>query len=80
MYFRQNLQGIEEGGAINGEAGEALPSNKDRKEEALKGRFKVGMKVRAWILQGLKVITDTNVSEEVNVHKNKGYEYHKGWS
>jgi hypothetical protein len=46
MYFRKNLQGIEEGGAINGEAGEALSSNRDRKEEALKGRFKVSMKVR----------------------------------
>jgi hypothetical protein len=43
MYFRQNLQGIEEGGAINGEVGEALLSNRDRKEEALKGRFKVGV-------------------------------------
>jgi hypothetical protein len=40
VYFRQNLQGVKEGGAINGEVGEALPSNRDRKEEALKGRFK----------------------------------------
>ncbi len=38
--FRQNLQGVKEGGAINGEVGEALPSNRDRKEEAVKGRFK----------------------------------------
>jgi hypothetical protein len=46
MYFRQNLQGVEEGGAINGEVGEALLSNGDGKEEALKGRFKVSMNVR----------------------------------
>jgi hypothetical protein len=46
MYFRQNLQGVEEGGAINGEVGEALPSNRDGKEETLKGRFKVSMRVR----------------------------------
>jgi hypothetical protein len=46
MYFRQNLQGVEEGGAINGEVGEALSSNRDGKEEALKGRFKGSMKVR----------------------------------
>jgi hypothetical protein len=32
MYFRQNLQGVEEGGVINGEVGEALLSNKDGKE------------------------------------------------
>jgi hypothetical protein len=25
------------------------------------------------------VITDKNVREEVNGHKNKGYKYHKGW-
>jgi hypothetical protein len=46
MYFRKNLQGVEEGGAINGEEGEALSSNRDEKKEALKGRFKVSMKVR----------------------------------
>jgi hypothetical protein len=45
MYFRQNLQGVEEGEAINGEVGEASSSNRDGKEEALKGRFKVSMKV-----------------------------------
>jgi hypothetical protein len=38
--------------AINGEAGEALPSNRDRKEETLKGMFKVSMKVRVRILRG----------------------------
>jgi hypothetical protein len=27
-----------------------------------------------------KVITDNDVGEEVNRHKNKGYKYHKGWS
>jgi hypothetical protein len=46
MYFRQSLQGVEEGGAIKGEVGEALSSNRDEKEEALKGRFKVSVKVR----------------------------------
>jgi hypothetical protein len=40
------LQGVEEGGAINGEVSEVLLSNGDGKEEALKGRFKVSMKVR----------------------------------
>jgi hypothetical protein len=47
MYFRQNLRGIKEGEAINGEVGEALSSNNDEKEEALKGRFKVSMWARA---------------------------------
>jgi hypothetical protein len=28
----------------------------------------------------IKVITDKNVREEVNGHKNKGYKYHKRWS
>jgi hypothetical protein len=46
MYFRQNLQRVDEGRTINGEVGEVLSSNRDRKEEALKGRFKVSMKVR----------------------------------
>jgi hypothetical protein len=41
MYFRQNLQGVEEGGSINGEVGEALSSNRDGQEKASKGRFKV---------------------------------------
>jgi hypothetical protein len=31
MYFRQNLQGVEEGGAINGELGEALSLNRVEK-------------------------------------------------
>ena len=46
MYFRQDLQGVKEGGAVNGEIGKTLSSNKDGKEKALKGRFKVSMKVR----------------------------------
>jgi hypothetical protein len=41
------LQGVEEGGAINGEVGEAPSSNRDGKEEASKGRFKVSRKARA---------------------------------
>ena len=80
MYFRQNLRGIKEGEAINGEVGEALSSNSDEKEEALKGRFKVGMWQGHRYHEGLKVITDKDVGEEVNVHKNQGYKYHKGWS
>jgi hypothetical protein len=44
--FRQNLQGVKEGGAVNYEIDEALSSNMDGKEEALKSKFKVSMKVR----------------------------------
>jgi hypothetical protein len=33
-------------GAVNDRVGEALSSNRDGKEEALKGRFKVSVKVR----------------------------------
>jgi hypothetical protein len=47
MYFRQDLQGVEEGGAVNDEIDEALSPNMDGKEEASKGRFKVGRKTRA---------------------------------
>ena len=46
MYFRQNFQGVEEGETINGEVGEALSLNRDGKEEAIKGRFKVSLKVK----------------------------------
>jgi hypothetical protein len=46
MYFRQDLQGIKEGRAVNGEIGKTLSSNKDGKEMVFKGRFKVSMKVR----------------------------------
>jgi hypothetical protein len=45
MYLRQHLQGVDEGRAINGEVDEVLSSNRDEKEEALKGRFKVSVKV-----------------------------------
>jgi hypothetical protein len=34
------------GGAANEEVGETLSSNRDEKEEALKGRFKVSVKIR----------------------------------
>jgi hypothetical protein len=47
MYFRKNLQGVKEGGAINDEIDEALSSNRDGKEEASKGRFKVSVKI--WV-------------------------------
>jgi hypothetical protein len=47
MHFRQDLQGVKEGGAIYGEVGEVLSSDRVGKEEALKGRFKVGVKVSA---------------------------------
>jgi hypothetical protein len=47
MYFGQNWQGVKEGGAINGEVGEALSSNRGGKEKTLKGRFRVSMKIRA---------------------------------
>ena len=43
IFLDENLQGVEGGGAINGEVGEALSSNRDGKEEALKGRFKVSV-------------------------------------
>jgi hypothetical protein len=46
MYFGQNWQGVKEGGAINGEVGEALSSNRGGKEKTLKGRFRVSMKIR----------------------------------
>jgi hypothetical protein len=46
MYFRQNLQGVKEGGEVNSKIGETLSSNKDGKEKALNGRFKVSMQVR----------------------------------
>jgi hypothetical protein len=47
MYFRQNLKGVKEEGAVNDEIDDALTSNRDGKEEALKGRFKVSMRARA---------------------------------
>jgi hypothetical protein len=47
MYFRQNSQGVKEGGAVNDEIDEALSLNNDGKERASKGRFKVSRKARA---------------------------------
>jgi hypothetical protein len=47
MYFRQNFQGVEEGGAIYDEVDETLSPNRDVKEETSKGRFKVSRKVGA---------------------------------
>jgi hypothetical protein len=47
MYFRQNLQGVKEGGVVNDKIDEALSLNKDGKEEASKGKFKVSRKARA---------------------------------
>jgi hypothetical protein len=46
MYLRQNLQGVQEGGAVNYEIGEALSPNRDGKVESSKGRFKVSRKAR----------------------------------
>jgi hypothetical protein len=46
MYLRQDLQDVKEGGAVNDEMGEVLSPNKDGKEEASKGRFKVSRKAR----------------------------------
>ena len=34
MYFRQDLQGVKEGGAVNDEIDEALSPNRDGKQEA----------------------------------------------
>jgi hypothetical protein len=47
VYFRQNLQGVKEGGEANDEINVALSPNRDEKEEASKGRFKVSRKARA---------------------------------
>jgi hypothetical protein len=47
MYFRQNLQGVKEEGSVNDEIDEPLSPNRDEKEEASKGRFKVSRKARA---------------------------------
>jgi hypothetical protein len=47
MYFRQNLQGVKDGGAVNDEIEEALSPNWDGKGMALKGRSKVSRKARA---------------------------------
>ena len=41
-------------GAVNDGVGEAFSPNRDAKEEVLKGRFKVSVKIRVQILQGFK--------------------------
>ena len=41
------MQGVKEEEAVNDEVGEALSPNRDGKEEASKGRFKVSKKSRA---------------------------------
>jgi hypothetical protein len=46
MYFRKNLQGVKEEGAVNDEIDEALSSNREGKEESSNGRFKVNRKAR----------------------------------
>jgi hypothetical protein len=43
----KTYEASKKGKAINGEVGEALSSNSDEKEEALKGRFKISMWARA---------------------------------
>jgi hypothetical protein len=45
--FRQNLQGVKEGRVVNDEIDEALSPNRDGKEEASKGMFKVSRRARA---------------------------------
>jgi hypothetical protein len=47
---------------------------------ALRGRFKVGMWQGHRYHEGLNVIIDMDLGEEVNVCKNQEYKYHKGWS
>jgi hypothetical protein len=47
MYFRQDLQGVKEGGEVNDEIDEALSPNRDGKEEASKGMFKASRRARA---------------------------------
>jgi hypothetical protein len=47
MYFRQDLQGVKEGEAVNDEIEEALSPDRDGKGKASKGRFKVSRKARA---------------------------------
>jgi hypothetical protein len=71
MYFRQNFQGVKEGGAVNDEIDEALSLNRDGKEEASKGRFNVSRRQGNRYHEGLKVITDKDVGDEVNRHKTK---------
>jgi hypothetical protein len=37
VYFKQNLQGVEEGRAVNDEVSEALSSNRDEKMGGFEG-------------------------------------------
>jgi hypothetical protein len=46
MYFKHDLQGVKERGAVNDEIDEALSLNRDGKEEASKGRFNLSRKAR----------------------------------
>jgi hypothetical protein len=73
MDLRQNLQHDKEGEAITDVIGEAPSSSWDGKEEDLKVRFKVSLKVKILILQGLKP-KNNGIREDVKVHKNQGYE------
>jgi hypothetical protein len=57
--FKQNLQGVKEGRAVNDEVGEALFS-----------RFKVSMKIWVYILQGFKGGNEQGCIKWVNQHKN----------
>jgi hypothetical protein len=54
MYFKQDLQGVKEGGAVNDEIDEALSLNRDGKEEASKGRFNVSRRQGSRYHEGLK--------------------------
>jgi hypothetical protein len=54
MYFRQNLQGVKEEGAVSDEIDEALSPNREGKEESSNGRFKVNRKARTYISRGFK--------------------------
>jgi hypothetical protein len=78
--FKQNLQGVKEGRAVNDEVGEALFSNRDEDSRL----WRVGSR-QAWrygyrYYKGLKVVTDKDVEKGVNQHKNIGYKCHKGWN
>jgi hypothetical protein len=44
--FETKFARCQEGRAVNDEVGEALSSNTDGKEDALKDRFKLSMKIR----------------------------------
>jgi hypothetical protein len=71
MYFKHDLQGVKEGGAVNDEIDEAL-SRTGMKMRRLQrvGSMKAGRQGNRYH-EGLKVITDKDVGEEVNRHKTK---------